>query len=180
MPPLLAFKEPWALSSISFSIFLPTPMFPAQWEDLSLLWPSNALFLILWEPSPVTPPCWNSTMLQAQIQDFPDSQKWMNTPILLGFLSKLYLVCSIYHFLLHNIRAFQVVSGKESACQCRNHKTHRLDPWDRKIPCRRKWQPTPVLLLWESCGQRSLVGYSPQGHKESDMTEWLSTYSHLA
>ena len=39
------------------------------------------------------------------------------------------------------------------------------DPW------RRKWQPTPVSLPGESHGQRSLVGYSPQGRKESGMTE---------
>ena len=33
------------------------------------------------------------------------------------------------------------------------------------------WQPTPVFLLGESHGQRSLVGYNPRGRKESDMTE---------
>ena len=33
------------------------------------------------------------------------------------------------------------------------------------------WQPTPVFLPGESHGLRSLVGCSPQGHKESDMTE---------
>ena len=38
---------------------------------------------------------------------------------------------------------------------------------------RRKWQSTPVLLPGKSHGQRSLVGYSPLGCKESDMTEWL-------
>ena len=36
-------------------------------------------------------------------------------------------------------------------------------------------QPTPVFLAGESHEQRSLVGYSPQGHKESVMTERLST-----
>ena len=36
------------------------------------------------------------------------------------------------------------------------------------FPWRRKWQPTPVFLPGESHGQRSLVGYSPQGSKESD------------
>ena len=36
---------------------------------------------------------------------------------------------------------------------------------------RRKWQPTPVFLPGKSHGRRSLVGYSPWGHKESDMTE---------
>ena len=40
---------------------------------------------------------------------------------------------------------------------------------------RRKWQPTPGFLSGKSHGQRSLVGYSPQGRKESDMTERLST-----
>ena len=35
----------------------------------------------------------------------------------------------------------------------------------------RKWQPTPVFLPGESHGQRSLSGYSPWGHKESDTTE---------
>ena len=52
-------------------------------------------------------------------------------------------------------------SGKEFTSQCKRQKRPRLDPWVRKIPCRRKWQPTLVFLLGESCGQRSLVGYSP-------------------
>ena len=48
-----------------------------------------------------------------------------------------------------------------------------FDLWVGKIPCRRKWQSTPELLPGKSHGQRSLVGYSPWGHKESDMTEQL-------
>ena len=44
---------------------------------------------------------------------------------------------------------------------------------------RRKWQPTPVFLPGEFHGQRSMAGYSPWGHKESDTTEWLrSTFIH--
>ena len=46
-----------------------------------------------------------------------------------------------------------------------------LDPWVGKIPWKRAWQPTPGFLPGESPGQRSLVGYSPWGRKESDMTE---------
>ena len=46
----------------------------------------------------------------------------------------------------------------------------RFDPWVGKIPWRRKWQSTPVFLPVEFHGQRSLVGYSPWGHKEPDMT----------
>ena len=49
----------------------------------------------------------------------------------------------------------------------------RFDPWVRKIPWRRKWQSTPVLLSGKFHGRRSLVGYSPWGHRESDTTEWL-------
>ena len=41
----------------------------------------------------------------------------------------------------------------------------------RKVPWRRKRQPTPVFLPGESNGQRSLTGYSPWCHKESDTTE---------
>ena len=55
-----------------------------------------------------------------------------------------------------------------------------FDPWVQKIPQRRKWQPTPVFLPGESHGQRSLVGYSPQGRKESDMTERLHFHFSLS
>ena len=44
-------------------------------------------------------------------------------------------------------------------------------PRSGKLPWRRAQQPTPVFLPGESQGQRSLVGYSLQGRKESDMTE---------
>ena len=47
----------------------------------------------------------------------------------------------------------------------------QVDPWVRKIPWRRKWQPTPVFLPGESYGQRRLAGYSPWSCKDLDMTE---------
>ena len=47
----------------------------------------------------------------------------------------------------------------------------RFDPWVRKIPWGRAWQPTPAFLPGESHGQRSLTGYGPQGRKELDTTE---------
>ena len=47
----------------------------------------------------------------------------------------------------------------------------RFDAWVGNISWRGAWQPTPVILPGDSHGQRSLVGYSPQHHKESDMTE---------
>jgi len=63
-------------------------------------------------------------------------------------------------------------SDKESAHQCRRH---GFNPWVRKIPWRRKWQPTPVFLPEKSHGQKSLAGYSPWDRKELDTTERLST-----
>ena len=54
------------------------------------------------------------------------------------------------------------LSGKETACQC-----WRLgfNSWARKIPGRRRQQPTPVFLPGESHGQSSLAGYSLWGCK---------------
>ena len=62
-------------------------------------------------------------------------------------------------------------SGEELTCKCRRHKRCRFDPWVGKISWRRTWQPTPVFMPGKSHGQRSLVGYSPWGRKESDTTE---------
>ena len=67
-------------------------------------------------------------------------------------------------------------SGKESACQFRRH---GFDSWVGKIPWWRKWRPTPVFLPGKFQGQKSLVGYSPWGHDESDTSEWLHTQRHL-
>ena len=53
-------------------------------------------------------------------------------------------------------------SGKESVHQCGRL---MFDPWVRKIPWIRKWQPTHVFLPGKSNGQRSLVDYSPGGRK---------------
>ena len=50
---------------------------------------------------------------------------------------------------------------------------HGFNPWVRKISRRRKWQPTPVFLPGKSHGWWNLVGCSPWGRKESDMTEQL-------
>ena len=54
-------------------------------------------------------------------------------------------------------------AGKEPACQFRRSKRCGFDPWVRKFPWRRKWQPTPAFLPGKFHGQRSLAGYSPWG-----------------
>ena len=66
---------------------------------------------------------------------------------------------------------------KEPTCQC---KRTRFDPPVRKIPWRRAWQPTPIFLLGEAHGQKSLAGYSSWRHKELDRTEMKLTGRKLA
>ena len=53
-----------------------------------------------------------------------------------------------------------------------------FNPWVGKISWRRKWQPTPVFLPEKSHGRRSLVGFSPRGHKESNRTRRLHFHFH--
>ena len=55
----------------------------------------------------------------------------------------------------------------------------KFSPWVGKIPWRRKWQPTPVVLPGKSHGQRSLEGPSPWGHRELDTTLWLNHHHHF-
>ena len=52
--------------------------------------------------------------------------------------------------------------------------------WPAVAHCRRQWHPTPVLLPRKSRGRRSLVGCSPWGRYESDMTEWLPFHFSLS
>ena len=83
---------------------------------------------------------------------------------LCGYIFSFYNLVRIY-------QGFPGLNDKESACQCRRPE---FDPWVRKIPWRREWLSTPVFLPGKSHGQRSLVGYSPWGRKESDTIEWLN------
>ena len=65
--------------------------------------------------------------------------------------------------------------GETICLECRRP---GFSPWVGKMPWRRKWLPTPVFLPGESHGLRSLLGYSPQGRKESDTTERLHFHFH--
>ena len=51
-------------------------------------------------------------------------------------------------------------------------------PLVRKILCRRKWHPPIVFFPGRLHGQRTLVGYSPCSHKESNTTEDAHTLTH--
>ena len=65
---------------------------------------------------------------------------------------------------------------KKISLQCRRSGFNDLWVW--KIPWSREWQHTPVFLPGKFHGQRSLVGHSSWGHKESDTTERL-TRTHM-
>ena len=62
-------------------------------------------------------------------------------------------------------------AGKESACIAGDTGDAGFIPWSGRSPGGGKWQPTRVFLPGKSHGQRSLAGYSPKVHKESDTTE---------
>ena len=66
-------------------------------------------------------------------------------------------------------------SGKESTYQCRRHKRLEFDPWVRKIPWKRKRQPTPIFSPGKSHGQKSLAGYRPWGHRVRH--DWVTAHT---
>ena len=74
--------------------------------------------------------------------------------------------------------SFKWLSDKESTCQCRRCRRLGFHPWNRKIPLRKKREPTPVVLPGKPHGQGSLAGCSPWDCKELDMTERQRRHSH--
>ena len=85
-------------------------------------------------------------------------------------------VCWLGWILVEQCELVSRVEGRSSGRGShRGKKKMRFfDPWVRKIPCRRKWQSTPVFLPGEYHGQRSLVGYILWSYKELGTTEWLT------
>ena len=85
--------------------------------------------------------------------------------------------------MVKNLPAMQETQGSPICLQCRRR---RFSPWGRKIPWRRKWQPTPVFLPGKSHGQRSLVGYShwvaknPTGLRDYTLTYFCQKTNSVA
>ena len=92
-------------------------------------------------------------------------KKYLNNQMLIRQIYFLFLPTYIY------LGLPSWLSGKESTCQCRRC---GFDSWVGKIPRKKVWQPTPIFLPGKSHEKRSLVGYNPWGHKESDTTERLT------
>ena len=96
-------------------------------------------------------------------------QSWRCLFSSLYFSEHLYFLQSIIFRIvlcrIHSVKGFpggQAVKNPLLHLQCRRP---GFDPWVGKVPCRRKWPPTPVFLPGESHGQRSLVGCRPWGHR---------------
>ena len=67
-----------------------------------------------------------------------------------------------HHYLFRGFPGGAVVKNRP---QCRGRRRCGFDPWVRKIPWKKKWQPDLVFLPGKFHGQRSLVGYSPWGRR---------------
>ena len=97
-------------------------------------------------------------------------------PLTFNLLQPLCII-TLFDIPLVSVLSFPCGSDcKESACDVGDL---GFNPWVGKIPWRRKWQRTPVFLPRKFHGWRSLVGYSPRGHKESDTTERLHFHFHF-
>ena len=75
------------------------------------------------------------------------------------------------------------LSGKESDCQFRRRRRQGLGPWVRKIPWRRKWQPTPVFLpgnpMDREAWQATVHGITKSGtHLTTCMPARASAHTH--
>ena len=139
---------PWDFPSKSTEVgchFLLQGIFPTQGSNPGLLHCSQMLLL--------SEPPGKSTQWKLLFQNIFEKSLMLSIEITLLFRQTpaLYPVSWVAQW-----------SGKESACQCKNH---RFDLWVRKIPWRRNWQPIPVFLPGKSYRQRSLVGYWPWAHK---------------
>ena len=81
-------------------------------------------------------------------------------------------------------KGYSGASGKGHTCQGRRHKRHGFNSRVGKIPWRRAWQPTPVLLPGESRGQRSLmenpqsIGSQGVGHDSATWDRQMENMPH--
>ena len=120
---------------------------------------------------------------QVLLVQFPQSNQRPRTTCLICCLKEIRDL--VANFLHECVRIFEclkgedlvyfpgVTSGKEPACQCRGCKRQGFNLRGQEDPLEEGMatqQPTSAFLPGESHGQRSLAGYSSQGHKELDVT----------
>ena len=110
---------------------------------------------------------WGPEVKRSSYRNLTASAMELSTFLHEGYFPSCALFCNI-----DKINVSRWFSGKESSCQCRRLRRCGFNPWVRKIPWRKKWQPTPVLLPGKSMNRGAKQAtYSPWGCGESDMTE---------
>ena len=138
--------------------------------------PANAVDLTLIPGSARSPREGNDNPLQYScLENFRDRGAWWAT--VHGVTKSQKWLSDIPESVLPHIRREVFAELFGSIYSWLTHCSHLLYcclEWSLQ---RRQWHPTPVLLPRKSHGWRSLVGYSPQGYKELDMTEWLHFWS---
>ena len=168
LTPDIWFLPCWFLRKLALPVFLPQALshYPSSWlfwSPRNLLWlilplrPGKTNFIVNWLSyilHQFIQQTFNMILLRTWPREFweqnlPSRSSWSNAVIQPQY-------CVIIS------RDFPGgTNAKELACQCGRHKRCVFNPWVRKIPWRRKWQPTSVFLSGESHGWRSLAGYSP-------------------
>ena len=116
---------------------------------------------------------WRWTLLSK----FSSFWNYLWTELCLGLIPLTYTEGGFKNSLLKLIIGFpKWWSSEESTRQRRRHRRCGFDPWVRKIAWSRKWQLTPVFLPGKFHVRRSLAGYSPWSHEESDTTKHKTRY----
>ena len=137
---------------------LPCP--PLQGIFLTPRWNSHLLCLLHWQggflpPAPPGKPKLEGLFSTGSRKRKTAGVKHMPMNFTTELNLRFILLTHIYSVPFTHCGLPRWLSSKESACQCKRPK---FDPWIRKVPWRRKWQPTPVFLPRKSHGQGSLVG----------------------
>ena len=100
---------------------------------------------------------------------------WIRLTTVQTFYSFQYLTeissLEFHNYIMGEIKRTKVAQHVKDLLQFRKP---GFSPWVGKIPWRRQWQLTPVLLAGEFHGRRDWEAYSPWGCKESDTTEGLT------
>ena len=158
--------------------------FTACQERRRPAWAARALWGGLLAPSPSQAESRVASSLQ-DTQTFPlDSKSFLKKYLILnGYFPftvittyGLYSLCYTTHlraYFIPNWGFPRGSDGKESACSVAHSKVRSLGQED---PLEKEMATHSSILTWRIPGQRSLVGYSPLGHKESKMTEWVTLW----
>ena len=67
--------------------------------------------------------------------------------------------------------------GQEPSCKCKRRKRHGLNPWVRKIPWRRAWQPTQYSCLKNPMDRRAWWAIVHRVTKSRTWLKWLSMHT---